>query len=258
MVTGLVTMMASGVSLFVVSLPQPTVEESASVATPAPLRTPLPSTAPSTPPPTSSAKHVVEQCAQWQFPQTHLSVPSVGIEGEVTEYTPTDRAANNGKIVPPEKMSIVWDSYFCRVQNIPSYPSASAGDCIYIAGHSWSDGSAAFNPLAHLPVGTEAVLSNANGENARYRSVAVKDTDGVWKNEVEILKDTQETDTRLYPETLLPGCLKLVTCLSEGERDANGHAISLRVATFQLVRGGTTVLSPQQLALETRLANRLQ
>ena len=259
---GLVVVMASGVSLFVVSLPQSVAGESVSVETPAPPRptpvTTMPSTPSSTPPVPMSVEPVADPCDQWQFPQTRFSVPSVGIDGLLTEYSPADRAANGGEIVPPDKMSIVWDSYFCRVQNIPSYPSASAGDCIYIAGHSYSDNSAVFNNLAELPVGSQVILSNSNGETAWYQSVAMQDTDGIWKGELNILKENQQTDPRLYPDKLVPGCMKLVTCLSEGERDTSGHAIALRVITLQLVAVNHRKVTKQQFALEARLADRLK
>lgn len=161
------------------------------------------------------------------MPDMHLSIPSVGIEGKVTEYTPQERINNGGKIIPPENMSIVWDSWFCRQQNILSIPSAQAEDCVYIAGHSSKYEPAAFNELINMPVGAEATLTAADGSSVTYAK---------FTDEVTIPKATQQTDERLYPKEYIPGCLKLVTCQWEGARDGNNTTLNLRVATLMVVR----------------------
>ena len=108
-----------------------------------------------------------------------------------------------------------------------------------MGGHSYNEhnpnGPAAFNPLADVPVDGLAIFTNAKGETWAYKKVLVQDFDGVYKDELEIPKATQKTDTRLYPEEWIEGCLMMVTCLSDGEYDATGHALALRVARFMRV-----------------------
>lgn len=187
-------------------------------ATPSATPTATPSATP-TPTPTPVS------CTAWQFPDTHLSIPSVGIEGRITEYTPQERINNGGQIIPPEKMSIIWDSWFCRQQNILSIPSAQAEDCIYLGGHSYKYEPAAFNSLIDMPVGAAAVLTSADGSTATY----IKEAE-----EITVPKATQQTDERLYPKEYIPGCLKLITCQWEGDRDGNGNTLNLRVTTLML------------------------
>lgn len=146
---------------------------------------------------------------------------------DVTEYTAQDRADNGGKVIPPEKNSIIWNSAMYTENGLSSYPSASAQYCVHIAGHSYKDGSAVFNALADMSVGAEATITTGNGETLTY----VK-----RQAEVSVLKQDQATDPALNDWSPQPGCLKLITCLSEGERDDQGHAVALRVATLWLER----------------------
>lgn len=182
--------------------------------TPTPTPTPKPTATP-TPEPTP-----------WMWTGAHLSIPSVGIEADIGQYTAQDLANNGGKVIPPEKNSVVWNSSMYETYGISSYPSASAQYCTHIAAHSYQDGSAIFNALVNMPVGAEATITQGSGEVVTY----VK-----REAEVTVLKSEQGSSPALNDWTPQPGCLKLITCLSEGERDSEGHSIALRVATLWLV-----------------------
>lgn len=201
-----------------------------SAATPraTPSATATPSPAPSaTPSPTPT--HRPASC---ELVNAHLSVPAVGeftgVEADLTAFTAQD-LAELGKVEPRTKESVVWNKSiyerFGVSHNITSCPSSSAQYCVHIAAHSWKDESAPFNPMRYMPVGAKAVLTN-DGERLTY----VK-TEG----EFEVRKDQQETDPILNDWSKpMPGCLLLITCLSEGERDGNGHTLSLRVTRLWL------------------------
>lgn len=199
-------------------------------STPKVTPTATPSATPTaTPTPTPTPTLTLET---WQFSQTHLSFPSVGLDVDVAEYTPEEREANGGVIDPPTKESIVWDSWMYKRQGIPSIPSGVAGDCVFIYGHAYKDGSAPFNklvvttpdgPASAIPDNGEVIMTTANGERVVYTKQSF----------FTVGKAEQGSDPRMNNVEWIPGCLKVVTCLSDGERDASGHAVSIAVTVFQ-------------------------
>lgn len=83
---------------------------------------------------------------------THLVVPSVGLDVPVLPLTP-----EKGVIDPPTQHEGYWIEPYGR----PVGPGEATDNTLYIAGHSWSKGSAAFNPLM--------------GQNSKKHSIAVGD-----------------------------------------------------------------------------------
>lgn len=165
----------------------------------------------------------------WEWMGAHLTVTSpekgVLIDTDLVRYTAEDRARNGDSIEPPEKNMVIWNASVYETYEISSYPSASAQYCVHIAGHSYSDGSATFNRLASLPIGGKAVITTGNGEVLSY----VKQADDEL-----VRKSEQGTHPAINDWSPQPGCLKLITCMSEGEYDMFGHSISLRVTTLWL------------------------
>ena len=158
----------------------------------APASTPAPSGAPAETPQASSVR---------------LEVPSVGVDVPVLPLTPT-----GGVIDPPSMV----DSYWVR----PYGESGVAPDnTVYIAGHSWTKGAAAFNALmpgdhgAGIATGDVVTVDTPEGSvdytvtrTERYDKDALPGATDVW--------------------TVAPGRLVLITCfVDDGGRTTDDNFV---------------------------------
>lgn len=159
--------------------------------TPASTVTPSPS---STPEPT-----VVAVAAPVQ-----LQVPSVGIDVGVLPIAPP----TGGDLDPPTMRDAYWIDAFGQ-------PGTETDNTVYIAGHSWDSGPAAFNSLfdtgaqdAKVHPGDEIVLTTGQGRltyvvsgSARYPKDSLAEVDEVWR--------------------IVPDRLVLITCFQRNDGGAS-------------------------------------
>lgn len=169
-----------------VAAPSPVTSSAAPAPAPAPApvaATPTPSQAPAETPRASSV---------------HLAVPSVGVDVPVLPLTPS-----GGVIDPPSMVDSYWVEPYGEPGNQPD-------NTVYIAGHSWTKGAAAFNAL--MPgdhgdgVSTGDVVTVRTGEGSvdytitrteLYDKDALPDATDVW--------------------TVAPGRLVLITCFVDDD-----------------------------------------
>lgn len=128
-----------------------------------------------------------------------LRIDALGLVTRIDGMT-----AHNGVVDPPTLDAAYWLSQY-------GAPSATAKNTVYIAGHSWSHGSAVFNAFSdaasqqgRVPVGATIVVDAGDGPltyvvdaTARYPKSQLTTTKDVW--------------------AIIPGRLVLITCfLHEG------------------------------------------
>ena len=134
---------------------------------------------------------------------TRVEVPSVDLAVDVVPVTPAGDALD-----PPTLTEAYW---------IQTYgtPGTDADNTVYLAGHSFDRGQAAFNPLfdkdAQVPVvqpGAEIVVTTAAGRltyavesTQRYPKGGLPDVDEVWR--------------------IVPGRLVLITCFQRNDGGAS-------------------------------------
>jgi sortase (surface protein transpeptidase) len=127
-----------------------------------------------------------------------LEVPSVGVDVPVLPLTPSD-----GVIDPPTMVDSYWIEPYGE-------PGGQADNTVYIAGHSWTKGAAAFNPLMPgdhgrgVSTGDVVEVQSPGGTvdytitgTARYDKDALPDATDVW--------------------TVAPGRLVLITCFVDDD-----------------------------------------
>jgi len=179
------------------------------VATPTPTSTPEP-TAPVEPP---------------QFTWATLSIPSIGLEGDISPYTP-DQLVDvtvNGKtfekaaVEPAAADTIAW---FTGTEGASL--SSQATGCNYVYGHTYLNSWAVFNNISQMQDGSIATITTGNGETLPY----------AFQEKFKVSKDQLQADPRITEGG--PGCLILLTCNSTGERDANGHTVENWAVVLQL------------------------
>lgn len=143
-------------------------------ARPTPTRTATPTPTPS-PTPTEATVALAAP--------TRVEVPSVGLDVKVLPVTP-----EGGEIDPPTLAEAYW---------IEAYgtPGTDADNTVYLAGHSYDSGDAAFNPLfdraaqvALVEAGDEIVVTTETGRltyavdgTERYPKDQLADVEEVWK-----------------------------------------------------------------------------
>ncbi|MFZ1302057.1 MAG: class F sortase [Candidatus Microsaccharimonas sp.] len=165
----------------------------------------------------------------WQFTWANLSIPSINLNGAISQYTPEQlvgtvvydsngNQVSGGAVVPAEPGTIAWYT------GIPDgILSATASQCVVLYGHSYLNGGAIFDNLPNMTADSTATISTGNGETLNYSFV----------DSFKIAKGSLASDPRLSVE--VPGCLILITCHRDGDRDADGHAIENTVVRLQLV-----------------------
>jgi hypothetical protein len=211
-----------------VSVPTPTTSSlesgspSIQAATPGaviPSATPVATSTPiSTPEPTTPAE-------PRQFMGATLSIPSIKLEGDITPYSPDelvditigDKTMPKAAVEPATADTIAW---YTGIEG--SSLSSDATNCNYIYGHKYLNGRAVFNDIYEMKEGSEAIISTGNGETLPY----------VFQSKFPVLKDRLQDDPRITEGA--PGCLILLTCNSDGERDANGHTVENYAVRLQL------------------------
>lgn len=152
-----------------------------------------PTTTPTTTPVAASSTTSVQHLG-WT-----LRIDALGLATRIDGMT-----AVNGVVDPPTRETAYWLSQY-------GAPSVAAKNTVYIAGHSWSRGSAVFNALtdaasrqSRVPVGAKIVVDAGAGPltyvvdaTARYPKSQLTTTKDVW--------------------AIIPGRLVLITCfLHEG------------------------------------------
>lgn len=161
---------------------------------------PAPATA-TTPAPTTEAPAPTSTETPAETPRTssvRLEVPSVGLDVPVFAYTP-----RGGVIDPPSMVDGYWVQPYGE-------PGTEPDNTVYIAGHSWTKGAAAFNALmpgdhgAGVSAGDVVTVQTAGGSvdytvsrTERYDKDALPGATDVW--------------------TVMPGRLVLITCFVEDD-----------------------------------------
>jgi len=134
---------------------------------------------------------------------TRVEVPSVGLDVPVLPVTP-----EGGELDPPTLAEAYW---------IEAYgsPGSDADNTVYLAGHSYDSGDAAFNPLfdraeqvALVAPGDEIVVTTEAGR----LTYAVDSTERYPKDE---LADVEEV-WRIVPDRLV-----LITCFQRNDGGAS-------------------------------------
>jgi hypothetical protein len=177
-----------------------------------------PPTPTSTPEPTTPAE-------PWQFTWATLSIPSIDLNGDITPYSPDelvditigDKTIPKAAVEPATADTIAW---YSGIEG--GTLSSDAENCAYVYGHKYLNGRAVFNDIYEMKEGSEAVITTGNGETLLY----------VFQSKFPVLKDRLQDDPRITEGA--PGCLILLTCNSDGERDANGHTVENYAVRLQL------------------------
>lgn len=196
----------------------------------------VPSATPSPVPTATPTPTVAPEPEPWEFSAVRLSIPSIDVEGEVTEYTLQDfennrmdalngagEWVNNGGVNPPTPSTISWDSRAYRQHDVKAIPSAQATQCFQFFGHAYLNGGAIFDRVADLPPGAEVVVTTAT-ERLVYEVQGRED----------IFKGDAIDKLAIDPSKDEPLCGKLITCFAEGPR-VNGQTVQASVITLRLV-----------------------
>ncbi len=134
---------------------------------------------------------------------TRVEVPSVGLAVDVLPIAP-----EGGELDPPTLGEAYW---------IESYgtPGTAADNTVYLAGHSFNSGSAAFNPLfdkddqvALVVAGDEVVVTTGTGR----LTYTVESTERVPKDELSGVEEVWK---------IVPGRLVLITCFQRNDGGAS-------------------------------------
>ena len=223
--------------------------------------------APATPTPTPTPTPAPTLLADpWDFTTAHISAPSIGLEGDITEYrfedlveTTVEDASGvktaQWSVEPATKTTISWYSAAFRQHGLKSIPSASAEYCAMVYGHSYREGGAAFDNVPSLTQGAQVVITSGNGEVLTYEVVSRED----------IFKGDATTAFQVDSSKPEYGCVKLVTCFRDGPRDpVTGATLMNNVVRLRLVSTSMAIQPsevpsgevPQDVA--ARAADRLQ
>jgi hypothetical protein len=185
----------------------------------------IPSATPVVPPTPTSTPEPTTPAEPWQFTWATLSIPSIGVEGDISPYTP-DQLVDvtvNGKtfekaaVEPATADTIAW---FTGTEGASL--SSQATGCNYVYGHTYLNSEAVFNNISHMQDGSIATITTGNGETLPY----------AFQEKFKVPKDQLQADPRIIEGG--PGCLILLTCNSTGERDANGHTVENWAVRLQL------------------------
>ena len=207
--------MELGPSSLVATTPTPAETSPAPVETPTAVPAPEP-----TPEPVATP---------WQFTSATLSIPSIGLEGQIAPYTPEQlvsttvynsdgSAATGWAVEPPDVATVSW---YTGIEG--GILSATATNCAYLYGHSYLDEWAIFNDIPNIQPGSTATINTGSGENLTY----------AYQDSFKLEKSSISADPRMTEGA--PGCLILITCHRDGLRDANGHTVENTVVRLQLV-----------------------
>jgi hypothetical protein len=131
----------------------------------------------------------------------HLVVPAVGLDVAVLPLTP-----KKGVIDPPT----MADGYWIKPYGAPG---GTADNTVYIAGHSWTKGAAAFNPLMPGDHGDGV----ATGDVVEVQTPAGT-TDYTVTGTERYDKDALPDATDVW--TVVPGRLVLITCFVDDDGNA--------------------------------------
>ena len=139
----------------------------------------------------------------------HLLVPSAGMDVPVLPLT-----ARRGVIDPPTMTAGYWVQPYGR-------PGPNPDNTVYIAGHSWTRGSAAFDPL--MGVGGSHVIRAGDAVQVRTPAGTVT---------YKVIRTARYAKNRLADTTdvweAVPGRLVLLTCFV----DSRGHATNDNFVVF--------------------------
>jgi sortase (surface protein transpeptidase) len=150
-----------------------------------------------------------------------LTVPSIGLDGPVSEYT-QEMIDGYGGFDPPELSTISWDT------TIPDgLAGTDAANTVYLYGHSWID-VAVFNDLKNLQPGAVASIGTANGTLCYVAQKTLK------LNKAEYKINDELTDA-------IPNRLVLVSCYRPGGYDPNAATVQNIVVVLQLDQEITNV-----------------
>ncbi|MGY1839222.1 class F sortase [Modestobacter sp. SYSU DS0985] len=153
--------------------------------------TEAPTTPPSTPPPTPPAETP-------RASPVRLAVPSVGLDVAVLPHTP-----RGGVIDPPSMVDGYWIEPYGE-------PGTQPDNTVYIAGHSWTKGAAAFNAL--MPGDHGAGISTGDVVTVRTPGGSV---DYTVSHTERYDKDALPGATDVW--TVMPGRLVLITCFVDDD-----------------------------------------
>ena len=144
----------------------------------------------------------------------HLKVPSIGLDGAVSEYDQEMIDGNEG-FDPPELSTISWDT------TIPDgLAGTDAANTVYLYGHSWVD-VAVFNDLKNLQPGAVASISTANGTLCYTAQKTLRLNKAEYKTNDELTN-------------AIPNRLVLVSCYRPTGYDPNAATVQNIVVVLQL------------------------
>jgi hypothetical protein len=131
----------------------PAATEAKGEASPTVAASPLPSptTTPSQVPSPMPTTDPTQPSAPWTFTSAHLSIPSVGVDGEISEYT-KDMLVD-GAVKPPAMDTISW---YSGIEG--GTLSSTATNTTYLYGHSWIH-PAAFNGVRKMVPGNTVIIT---------------------------------------------------------------------------------------------------
>jgi hypothetical protein len=150
-----------------------------------------------------------------------LKVPSIGLDGSVSEYTQEMIDENDG-FDPPELSMISWDT------TIPDgLAGTDAANTVYLYGHSWVD-EAVFNDLKNLQLGAVASISTANGTLCYVAQKTLRLNKAEYKTNDELTN-------------AIPNRLVLVSCYRPAGYDPDAATVQNIVVVLQLDQEKTNV-----------------
>ena len=150
-----------------------------------------------------------------------LKVPSIGLDGSVSEYTQEMIDENDG-FDPPELSMISWDT------TIPDgLAGTDAANTVYLYGHSWVD-VAVFNDLKNLQPGAVASISTANGTLCYVAQKTLRLNKAEYKTNDELTN-------------AIPNRLVLVSCYRPGGYNPDAATVQNIVVVLQLDQEKTNV-----------------
>ena len=149
-----------------------------------------------------------------------LRVPSIGLDGTVSEYNQAMIDAADG-FDPSELSTIAWDTTISG-----GTAGTDATNTVYLYGHSAVE-PAIFNDLKDIAPGAVASLDTVNGRLCYAEQKAVKLNKAEYKNNDEL------TDA-------IPNRLVLVSCYRPVGYDPNEATVQNIVVIMQLDQAQTT------------------
>lgn len=194
--------------------------ESEGPATPAPTAD-VQEAAPATPTPPTTPASVPEADLQiTASAPLRLRVPSIGLDGAVSEY---DQAMidERGGYDPPKLSTISWDTTISG-----GIAGTDSTNTVYLYGHS-SVGPAVFNDLKDMAPGSVASIDTTNGRLCYVEQKALKLVKSEYKYNDEL------TDA-------IPNRLVLVSCYRPLGYDPNEATVQNIIVVMQLDQAQTT------------------